>query len=256
MYHFFVEPAQIHATEKKVSIFGEDVNHIRNVLRMKEGEEITVTASSDQGGETAGKQYRCRIREFGEEEIFCDLCWEENSGAELPSRIYLFQGLPKGDKMETIIQKTVELGVYEVVPVAMNRCVVKLDAKKAGSKVARWQAIAEAAAKQSGRGRIPKVASVCSFKEALSHADKEGITLKLIPYELAEGMAATKKLIESVKPGEAVGIIIGPEGGLEQAEVEQARAAGFSPITLGKRILRTETAGMTVVSWLMYQLEN
>ena len=258
MYHFFIEPSQVDAANKTISILGDDVNHIRNVLRMKEGEEITVTASPEAaaGTEEPAKQYRCRIREFGEEEIFCDLCREENSGAELPSKIYLFQGLPKGDKMETIIQKTVELGVYEVVPVAMNRCVVKLDAKKAGSKVTRWQAIAEAAAKQSGRGRIPNIAPVCSFKEALSYADKEGISLKLIPYELAEGMEATKRLIESVKPGEAVGIIIGPEGGLEQAEVEQAKAAGFSPITLGKRILRTETAGMTVVSWLMYQLER
>ncbi|MBR1440461.1 MAG: 16S rRNA (uracil(1498)-N(3))-methyltransferase [Lachnospiraceae bacterium] len=257
MYHFFIEPSQVDAVNKTISILGDDVNHIRNVLRMKEGEEITVTASPEAASEDEpAKQYRCRIREFGEAEIFCDLCAEEDSGAELPSKIYLFQGLPKGDKMETIIQKTVELGVYEVVPVAMNRCVVKLDAKKAGSKVTRWQAIAEAAAKQSGRGRIPNIAPVCSFKEALAYADQEGISLKLIPYELAEGMEATKKLIESVKPGEAVGIIIGPEGGLEQAEVEQAKATGFSPITLGKRILRTETAGMTVVSWLMYQLER
>ena len=266
MYHFFIEPFQVDVAEKTVRILGEDVNHIKNVLRMKIGEEFTATVeeflpkgreerdSMELSGQ--GKSYRCRIAGWGEDEILCSLCWEENRETELPSQVYLFQGLPKGDKMETIIQKNVELGVYQILPVAMSRCVVKLDAKKAENKVNRWQAIAEAAAKQSGRGIIPKVAPVCSFREALSFAQKENMDLCLIPYELAKGMEQTRELMDKVKPGQKVAIIIGPEGGLEESEVEQAKAAGFHPITLGRRILRTETAGMTVMSWLMYRLEG
>ena len=141
MYHFFIEPFQVDVAEKTVRILGEDVNHIKNVLRMKIGEEFTATVeeflpkgreerdSMELSGQ--GKSYRCRIAGWGEDEILCSLCWEENCETELPSQVYLFQGLPKGDKMETIIQKNVELGVYQILPVAMSRCVVKLDAKKA-----------------------------------------------------------------------------------------------------------------------------
>mgnify|MGYP002568335650 FL=1 len=160
MYQFFVEPQQIHVADKSVTITGNDVNHIKNVLRMKIGEEIAVSNGQD------GKEYRCGIREYTEDAVLCELRFIKEDGVELPSKIYLFQGLPKADKMELIIQKAVELGVYQVIPVAMKRCVVKLDNKKASSKLTRWQGIAEAAAKQSKRGIIPQITKVMTFAQA------------------------------------------------------------------------------------------
>ncbi len=245
MYQFFVEPSQIQ--DKKVIITGSDVNHIKNVLRLKTGEEIAVRNGVD------GKEYRCGIEEFAQDQVICSLRFVKEEGVELPSKIYLFQGIPKADKMELIVQKAVELGVYEVIPVAAKRCVVKLDEKKARAKVNRWQGIAEAAAKQSKRGVIPVVQEPMTMKEAAAYARE--MDVKLIPYELAEDMAHTKKIMESISPGESVAVFIGPEGGFEESEVAEAVAAGIVPITLGKRILRTETAGLTVLSWLMYHLE-
>ena len=246
MYQFFVEPSQIQ--DKRIVITGNDVNHIKNVLRMKIGEEIAVSNGIDD------KEYRCGIEELGEDRIVCTLRFIKEDGVELASQIYLFQGLPKADKMELIIQKAVELGVHEVIPMATKRCVVKLDEKKAVSKINRWQGIAEAAAKQSKRGVIPQVHSVMNMKEAVAYAGE--MEVRLIPYELAEDMAHTKQLIEQVKPGQKVAIFIGPEGGFEEAEVQMALEAGIEPITLGRRILRTETAGFTILSWLMYHLEQ
>lgn len=246
MNQFFVEPAQIQ--DKKIVITGKDVNHIKNVLRMKIGEELSVSNGVD------GKEYRGIIEEFTEDAVVCSLAFVKEDGVELPSRVYLYQGLPKADKMELIIQKAVELGVYEVIPVATKRAVVKLDEKKSKSKIARWQAISEAAAKQSKRAIIPKVAEVLSFKEALNDCKKAEV--KVIPYELAEGMDKTKEIISSLKPGQDVAIFIGPEGGFDESEIETAIGTGVVPVTLGKRILRTETAGFTILSWIMYQLEN
>lgn len=246
MYQFFVEAAQIY--DKTVIITGSDVNHIKNVLRMKVGEEIAVSNGVD------GKEYRCGILQFFEDRIECELRFVKEDGVELPARVHLYQGLPKADKMELIIQKAVELGVYEIIPVETKRCVVKLDDKKAKQKVQRWQAIAEAAAKQSKRAVIPKVAEPMPFALAIKQA--AAMDVKLIPYELAEGMPKTKELIAGVKPGQDVAVFIGPEGGFEEAEVAAALAQGIEPITLGKRILRTETAGFTVMAWLMYQLEE
>lgn len=245
MYRFFVEDHQI-GTET-VRITGSDVNHIKNVLRMREGEELLVSAQGT-------LEYRCAVETLGEEEILARiLCTEENH-LELPVKFYLFQGLPKGDKMETIIQKTVELGVYEIVPVASHRCVVKLDEKKAKSKVARWQGIAESAAKQSKRMIVPQVREVMKYEEALAFAKE--LDMLLIPYELAKGMKHTREVFSSVRPGQSVGIFIGPEGGFEEEEVEKAVQAGAEPVTLGRRILRTETAGMTVMAILMYLTEE
>ena len=246
MYQFFVEPSQIQGT--RVIITGSDVNHIKNVLRMQPGEEIAVSNGED------GKEYRCGIEELNEEEIVCTLRFVKEDGVELPSKIYLFQGLPKADKMELIVQKAVELGVYEIIPVATKRAVVKLDEKKAKSKIARWQTISEAAAKQSKRRIVPEIHSVMSFKEAVAYA--KNMQVKVIPYELAEGMERTRELIGNLKPGENIAIFIGPEGGFEESEIQAALKNGIEPITLGKRILRTETAGFTVLSWIMYQLEE
>ena len=246
MYQFFVQPEQIQG--KTIRITGSDVNHIKNVLRMKPGEEISVSNGVD------GKEYRCGIESLGEYEILCTLRFIKEEGLELPSRIYLFQCLPKSDKMELVIQKAVELGACAVIPVAAKRCVMKLDAKKEKNKLARWQQIAEAAAKQSRRRIIPEVTHVMSMKEAFSFA--ADMDVKLFPYELAEGMEQTRRLVDGVKAGQSIAVFIGPEGGFEDSEVEEAQKAGFTPITLGKRILRTETAGFTVLAWLMYRLED
>ena len=246
MHHFFVEPSKIQGNH--IFIDGPDVNHIRNVLRMNPGEEVNVT---DGSGE---KVYRCAIASRGEDKVELNIMWAQEKGMELPSKIYLFQGLPKSDKMELIIQKAVELGVYEIIPMATARAVVKLDQKKAAAKVKRWQAISESAAKQSKRLLIPEVKEPVKFSEALKLASD--LDVRLIPYELAEGMDGTRRIIQSVKPGQSVAVFIGPEGGFEEAEVELAKEAGFQAITLGRRILRTETAGMTVLSILMYQLEE
>lgn len=247
MYQFFVEPHQINVDDKSVIITGSDVNHIKNVLRMKPGEELNVSNGQD------GKEYRCGIVALEEERIVCELRFIKEDNMELPVKVYLFQGLPKADKMELIVQKAVELGVHQIIPVAAKRCVVKLDDKKAQSKIARWQGIAEAAAKQSKRGIIPQVSKVCSFAEAVKLA--VGMDVRLIPYELAEGMGKTREILGSLKPGQEVAVFIGPEGGFEDAEIKLAMENGIEPITLGKRILRTETAGFTVLSWLVYLME-
>lgn len=246
MYQFFVQPSQIQGN--KIIIMGSDVNHIKNVLRMKSGEEIAVSNGVD------GKEYRCGIEELTEDEVICTLRFIREEGVELPAKIYLFQGLPKADKMEWVIQKAVELGVYEIIPVAASRSVVKLDEKKAKSKRERWQGISEAAAKQSKRGVIPEVKGVMSMKEAVDYASQ--LDVRLIPYELAEDMSKTKALVDNIKPGESVGIFIGPEGGFEEKEIAAAIEKGIAPITLGRRILRTETASLAVLSWLMYHFEK
>ena len=245
MHHFFVDPSSIE--EGIVRIVGTDLNHMKNVLRMKPGEEVLISDGT-------GKDYNCQVKEYGAEEGILVILSENADSRELPSRIWLFQGLPKSDKMEVIIQKAVELGVYEIIPMATARAVVKLDQKKAAAKVKRWQAISESAAKQSKRLLIPEVKEPVKFSEALKLASD--LDVRLIPYELAEGMDGTRRIIQSVKPGQSVAVFIGPEGGFEEAEVELAKEAGFQAITLGRRILRTETAGMTVLSILMYQLEE
>ena len=149
MYQFFVDSSQIQ--DQKIIIMGSDVNHIKNVLRLKPGEEIAVKNGVD------GREYRCGIEEFTQDSVICSLRFIKEEGVELPSKIFLFQGLPKADKMELIIQKSVELGVFEVIPLAVKRCVVKLDEKKAAAKIKRWQGIAEAEAMQSKRGIVPIV---------------------------------------------------------------------------------------------------
>lgn len=245
MHRFFAEPSEV--GEKEIRLTGPDVNHIRKVLRMREGEEILISDGQ-------GRDFHCRIEAIEEEEVTAQILWVLDGNAELASDITLFQGLPKGDKMEFIIQKCVELGVARIVPVNTKRTIVKLDAKKEQARIKRWSGISESAAKQSGRGRIPEVTGVKSFAEALEEAKK--LNMCLIPYELARDMAQTREVLSSIKPGMSVGIFIGPEGGFEEEEVEQAEAAGARPITLGRRILRTETAGMAVLAMLVYLLEE
>lgn len=245
MYHFFVTPAQI--ADGYAVITGQDVKHIRNVLRMKPGEKVAVR-------DGISRNYICELETIGAEEIRARILSAEEDSSELPAKLVLFQGLPKSDKMELIIQKAVELGAYQIVPVATRRAVVKLDKKKEDAKVKRWNSIAESAAKQCGRMRIPEVSGVMGLREAFAYA--AGFDRNIIPYELAEGMEETKAILDQIRPGMQVGIFIGPEGGFDVAEIEEAMEAGVCPITLGRRILRTETAGMTVLSILMFQLES
>ena len=255
MYQFFVEQNQL--VGDRISILGSDVNHIKNVLRMKRGERVRVSVrnSMDEGeaNTTSSRSFFGIIDTILEDEVLISVESEDENGTELSNRIYLFQGLPKGDKMELIIQKAVELGVNRIVPVVMKRSIVKIDDKKAQSKIARWQQIAEAAAKQSKRDIIPTIANPMNLKEALK--ETKDFDLSMMPYEQAKGMAYTRELLECVKPGQKVAIFIGPEGGFEASEVEMALEMGTKPVTLGRRILRTETAGLAMLSMLNYVLE-
>lgn len=245
MFHFFVSPENI--STEAVTVTGGDVNHIKNVLRMKIGEKFI--ANDGNGG-----SYCCAVSEIYEDRIVAEILEGQLSSTELPVRLVLFQGLPKADKMELIIQKAVELGVSEIVPVEMARCVVKLDEKKKKSKTARWQSISESAAKQSGRTVIPEVHDAMSYKNALEFA--KDFDIVFVPYECADSMAKMKEKMNEIKPGMSVGIFIGPEGGFEKDEIEKAVEAGGEIVSLGKRILRTETASIAALAICMFNIES
>ena len=243
MLHLFADPSDVQ--DELLTITGPEVNHIRNVMRLKPGEEISVSIGGD------GKEYRYGIESYTEDSVLCRLRFVKDKEVELPVKVLLFQGLPKADKMDLIVQKAVELGAAEIIPVSMERCVVKLDAGKAAKKTARWQTIAESAASQSRRSIIPRVLAPMSMREAVEYA-KEQTEVRVIPYELQEDDGSVKQYLEE---GQSVSIFIGPEGGFTPAEVELAKEAGIRPISLGRRILRTETAGLAILSWLIYILE-
>ncbi len=245
MYKFFVEPEQI--VEDTVFITGEDVNHIVHVLRMKKGEQVLVSTSND-------REYLCEITALEEEAVQLKLLDVYGSNRELPIEVTLYQALPKGDKMETVIQKMVELGAVRIVPVVTKRCVVQLDQKKAAKKVARWNAISEAAAKQSKRNKIPEVTMPMSFDDALLDAKK--LEAALIPYENAEGMEQARSMVDESAKKRSLGIFIGPEGGFTEQEIEKSQLNGVKPISLGHRILRTETAGMMLMSVIMFATDQ
>lgn len=246
MYRFYVEPDQ--TGDKEIKITGPDVNHIKNVLRMKIGEKIIICNGQ-------GKDFYCIIKEEADNTITAEVLKIQETDTELDGKIYLFQGVPKKDKMELIIQKAVELGVYEIIPVMTRRTVVKLeDKKKEQKKLERWQSIASSAAKQSNRGIIPRISVTMSFREALAYA--AGMNNKVIPYENAGDITNTRNIIQKITGNQTTGIFIGPEGGFEEEEVKQAADMGVLPITLGRRILRTETAGLAVLSMIMLQMER
>lgn len=247
MYHFFVDSSAI--GEGKVRITGADLNHMKNVLRMKPGEAVLISDGT-------GKDYNCQVETYTEGEGILEILSENEDSRELPSRIWLFQGLPKSDKMEVIIQKAVELGAAGVIPVATRNAVVKLDAKKAESKVRRWQAIAESAAKQSKRSYIPQVGAVMSLKEAFSYIEEQKFDLCMIPYELEKGMDGTKQVLGRLASGQQIAVFIGPEGGFDEEEIQLALEKNVIPVSLGKRILRTETAGPAILALLMMKFEG
>lgn len=246
MYRFYVDESGI--SGNVITISGSDVNHIKNVLRMKQGDRIIANNRE-------GIDYYCVIESISQDEVGLVIESSKKSEAELKTRLYLFQSLPKHDKMEFIIQKAVELGVHEIIPIITKRCVVRLeDVKKQEKKTARWQAIAEAAAKQSARGIIPKVNMPMKFADAALYAKK--LEYNIIPFEHAEGMDYSRRIMDEAAECRSVGIFIGPEGGFERQEIELAEDAGIKVVSLGNRILRTETAGMTVLSILMFKISD
>ena len=243
MYNFFVDINN--KKDNRYFISGADFNHIKNVLRMNIGEEFLVSCN--------GNSDLCRVQCIQSDTVIAEIIEQNHQNTNLPIKIHLFQGLPKSDKLELIIQKAVELGACSVTPVAMKRSIVKIDEKKKKSKVERWQAIATAAAKQSKRSFVPEVHNILSYKDMLT-ATKD-LDLLLVPYECAEGMNATKQALSEIKSGMSVGILIGPEGGFEPGEIDAACDAGGKVISLGSRILRCETAAITAMSMCMLYSE-
>ncbi len=243
MYNFFVDKPS--ADGRCFVIAGNDFNHIKNVLRMKEGEQLLVSCD--------GTSSLCKIAAFEGEAVIAEIVESNYNDTSLPIDIYLFQGLPKSDKLEFIIQKAVELGACRVIPVEMERSIVKIEDKKKAAKIERWQAIAESAAKQSKRNTIPTVGDILPYKAALEAASS--LDILLVPYESEIGMESTRQALASIKSGMSVGILIGPEGGFSDKEIEEAKAAGGNIISLGKRILRCETAAVCALSMCMLHSE-
>jgi len=245
MPKFFITQNQIN--ENKITLIGEDVKHIANVLRKDVGDKINICNI------TTSENFLCQLEEISREEIKCSIIEKIKSDAEPNTEITIFQGLPKAEKMELIIQKCTELGVKTFVPVEMERCVVKLDNKTASKKIERWQKIAETAAKQSGRDIIPKVENLINLQKICNLIEKYDIVL--LAYENEQNYTL-KEALKSIKNNAnlKIGIIIGPEGGIDIKEVEALEKAGVKTITLGKRILRTETVGIAMTSIILYEL--
>ena len=242
MYNFFTD---CKPTDNTFRITDSDYNHIKNVLRMRIGEKLLVSHG--------GVNYLCEISEFLSDAIIVHIIKENYFDTSLPIKIHLFQGLPKSDKLELIIQKAVELGAHEITPVQMSRSIVKIETNKKDSKTARWNSIAESAAKQSKCAYIPTVNPPLTYAQALDKC--KDMDLIVVPYENEKGSLSTKELLSTIRKGDKIGVIIGPEGGFEQSEIERAVNIGAKTISLGKRILRTETAAITAVAMLMLHAE-
>lgn len=248
MRKFFVKENQINS--ELITILDEDVNHIKNVLRLNVGENLQICDID------SSKNYICEILELTAKSVTCKILEEIQSIAEGNVELHIFQGLPKADKMELIIQKGTELGVSEFVPVSFKRSIVKISPKDEKKKIDRWNKISEVAAKQSKRDIIPKVRNVESIKNVCNEIKNYDIVL--LAYELEENNYIKNELlkIKNTKENYKVAVIIGPEGGIEKEEVEVLENAGAKVISLGKRILRTETVALQVSSIIMYELEN
>ena len=247
MPKFFIKNEQI--DNNKINIIGEDVNHIKNVLRLKIDDDIQICNLD------TSINYTCGISKINNDSIECKILKEHKSICESNVHINIFQGLPKADKMELIIQKSVELGANEITPVEMKRCVVKLDEKSKKKKIERWQKISEVAAKQSGRDRVPEINNISNIKNICNLIDKYDIVL--LAYENEKENTLKSELVKLKNKNDLkIGVIIGPEGGLEEQEVDLLEKAGAKVVTLGNRILRTETVALVVTGIIMYELEN
>ena len=249
MHRFYLNEENSLGADDVIRLTGESYNHIKNVLRLSVGDELLV-------GDGNGKDYACSILSLEQEVCLAKVTDYFDNAAELPVRITLYQGVPKGDKLELVIQKACELGAETIVPVMMKRTIVKLDEKKADKKTERYNKIAESAAKQCGRGVIPKVREFMSFEAAL--ADAGTLDRVFIPYEDARGMEAARDEVRALKTDgvKSLGIFIGPEGGFAAEEIELAKEAGGRILSLGNRILRTETAGLAILSILGFYLDT
>ncbi|MCR4435435.1 MAG: 16S rRNA (uracil(1498)-N(3))-methyltransferase [Clostridiales bacterium] len=244
MSRFFIDEKDIQGN--KIYIRGEDVNHIKNVLRLKIGESIILCDGK-------GMDYTAGIEKFEPDYVLTGISASNYNETEPPIEVVLFQGIPKSDKMDFIIQKAIELGVNRIVPVMTERAVVRIEDKRdAEKKVCRWQRIALEAAKQSNRGIIPRVEYPVRYREALTLSDKSD--LSLIPYEKEFKNSLKKYISQADADIKKVSLFIGPEGGFSEKEIEDAVQKGIKPVTLGPRVLRTETAGISVISILMYEL--
>lgn len=248
MYKFFVKNNQIN--DNKIQIIGEDVNHIKNVLRLQKNEEIQVCNSD------TSKSYITKIIELNNDNVIVEILEECSEGTEANTIVHIFQGLPKQEKMETIIQKATEIGVSDITPIKMERCVVKLDEKTASKKIERWQKIAEVAAKQSKRDKIPRVHSSINLKSLYEKLQEYDIVI--MAYE-EERKTSIKQILTSLPHGKElkIAVIVGPEGGISKDEVELlSELPNIKVVTLGKRILRTETAPLVLASVIMYEFDE
>ena len=245
MQKFFVENRQIE--NDKIILEGTDVNHIINVLRMKNKDEIQI------GNKNSLETYIAEIEEIYNDKIIANIIEKLDINNEPKVQVDLYQGLPKFDKMELIIQKTTEIGINKIIPIDMTRCVVKLNEKDVKKKIDRWQKIAEVAAKQSKRGKIPEIENKIKIKEVTNRIGD--YDLFLVAYE-EENTNNLKNTLKDLKINNKIGILIGPEGGIAKEEIDNLKEAGAKVITLGKRILRTETAPIVLVSNILYELDN
>lgn len=240
MNRFFAE-----VSGETVRIIGEDAHHITHVLRLQKGEKIVVC-------DGRGVDYQAELTELAKESVSGRVLERTPSAGEPELKVTLFQGIPKGDKLEFVIQKAVELGVTQIVPVQTRRCIVKVDAKKQKAKTERWNKIAQSAAKQAGRGILPQVMAPASFLDAVEQM--KGFDLPVICYE-EEKKRSIKQALCGQRPHSAA-VFIGPEGGIAPEEAAALREAGFQTVSLGSRILRTETAPIAVLAMLFYEYEQ
>ena len=248
MPKFFVTTNQIEG--KKISIQNEDVNHIKNVLRAKIDDTIEICDS------ITSKNYICKIEQIEDKHIYCHIVEEIESNVEPHIQVSIFQGLPKADKMELVIQKSVELGAYDITPVEMKRCVVKLNEKDKIKKIQRWQKISEGAAKQSGRDKIPTIHSIINVHTLCENIKKYDLVLVAYENEKINTLKQELKNIKSDKNKQMkIAIVIGPEGGIDKEEIAKLEEYHARVITLGNRILRTETVALNILSVIMYELE-
>lgn len=249
MPRFFINNSECISNDT-ITISGEDARHISRSLRMKIGEAVDVSDFS-------GYIYSCKISGFTDEDVRLEILEKKLCDSEPDVKVRVFQALPKGDKLDTVIQKCTELGAYDFTPVLTSRCISRPDDKSAKKKCERWQKISQEAAKQCGRGIIPKVNDVCSFDKAVSELSE--CTIGIMCYECEDGYSIKKCIEDNIarlSNGAEIGIFIGPEGGIAPDEAEKAKNAGIVTAGLGKRILRTETAPLFAVSAIMLLTGN
>lgn len=247
MFKFFVEADQIN--NNKIKIIGTDVNHITNVLRLKKEEKIQICNME------TSQNYIAQIEEYNKEQVICNIVEKIQSQVESNVQLDIYQGLPKSDKMELIIQKTTEIGANSLIPVAMERCIVKLNGKDEQKKIERWQKIAEVAAKQSKRDRIPKIENVQTLKQICEKIEEYNCFI--VAYEEEKNIKLKQILRQIPKSKELkIGVLIGPEGGIHEKEIKELEKYNVKIVTLGNRILRTETAPISIASIILYELEG